>query len=264
MRYLLIALSCGWPLLAGVNPRELVRQSIANGAKAWSESRAYSCTKLDVDQQFDAGGRVKSTDRDVYRIVPIAGDAFEEHVEHDGEPLRGEAQQKQHIELEKRERETPWQRAARLAREQRERSYYQEIPDAFDFKIIGEETLSTGPAWVLEATPRPGFQPRSRYAQVFPKMRGKLWIDKKDVQWVKADAVAMGTIYFGWFIASLAKGSHIVIEQTRLADGTWVPRRIEAKATARTFFTSHRFEEDLTYSDYRKGAYQAPLRAAKI
>jgi len=89
MRYRLIALSCGWPLLAGVNPRELVRQSIANGAKAWSESRAYSCTKLDVDQQFDAGGRVKSTDRDVYRIVPIAGDAFEEHVEHDGEPLRG-------------------------------------------------------------------------------------------------------------------------------------------------------------------------------
>lgn len=262
MRYLLIALSCGSALLAEVNARDIVRQSIVNGAKAWRELRTYSCTKLDIDKEFDATGRLKSTDRDLYRIAPIAGDAFEEHIRHDGQPLRGDARQKQQLELEKRERETPAQRAARMAREDRERSYYNEIPDAFNFKIIGEETLPTGPAWVVQATPRPGFQPRSRYAQVFPKMRGKLWIDKKDLQWVKADAVATKTVRFGWFIASLAKGSHIVIEQRRLPDGTWVPVRLDAKASARTFFSNHHFEEEITYSDYRKGTGQAPLRAA--
>ena len=169
------------------------------------------------------------------------------------------------LELQKRERETPRQRAARLARDERERSFYKEIPDAFDFQIVGEETLPTGPAWVIEATPRPGFQPRSRYAQVFSKMRGKLWIDKKDIQWVKADAMAIGNVHFGWFIASLAKGSHIVLEQTRLADGAWVPLRLEARASARTFFSSHNFEEAITYSNYRKGGAEqarlpAPLR----
>jgi len=253
VRCILIALSCGSALLAAVNPRELVRQSIVNGEKAWKQSRGYSCTKLDVDKQFESAGRVKSTDRDVYKIVSIGGDAFEEHVEHDGEPLRGDERRKQQLELQKRDGETPRQRTARLAQDERERSYYKEIPDAFDFKILGEETLPTGPAWVLEATPRPGFQPHSRYAQVFPKMRGKLWIDKKDTQWVKADAIAMGTIHFGWFIASLAKGSHIVIEQTKLPDGAWVPFRLEAKASARTFLSNHNFEEDITYTNYRKG-----------
>ena len=253
VRCLVIALSCGATLLGQPNPRELVRQSIVNGDKAWKQSRSYSCNKLDVTTQFDAAGKVKSTDRDLYRITPIQGDAFEEHIEHNGQSLTGEAKQKQQLELQRREHETPHQRTARLAREERERSYYKEIPDAFDYKIVGEETLPTGPAWVLEATPRPGFQAHSRYGQVFPKMRGKLWIDKKDIQWVKADAVATSNVHFGWFIASLSKGSHIVLEQTRLPDGAWVPLRLQAKASARTFFSHHHFDEEITYSHYGKG-----------
>jgi hypothetical protein len=144
VRYVLIALCCGGAALpAEVNPRELVRQSIANGEKAWKQSQAYSCTELDVDEQFEAAGRVKSTDRDLYRIMPVGGDSFQEHVEHDGEAVL--------------ERETPRERAARLAKDERERSYYKEITDAFNFKILGEETLPTGPAWVIETTPRRGF-----------------------------------------------------------------------------------------------------------
>jgi hypothetical protein len=95
-------------------------------------------------------------------------------------------------------------------------------------------------------------------------MRGKLWIDKKDVQWVKADAVAMSNVYFGVFIAKLSKGSHIILEQTKLADGTWVPQRIQAKADARTFLVfNHNFEQNITYSNYHKGAVEAPLSASK-
>ena len=253
-----LALSCGSALLAAVNPARVGAGSPSSmERKAWKQSRAYSSTRLDVDKQFQSPGRVRSTDRDLYKIMPIGGDAFEQHVEHDGEPLRGDERRKQQLALRNREAETPRQKTARLAKDERERAYYKVIPDAFDFKSLGVETLPTGPAWVLEATPRPGFQPHSRYAQVFPQDAGqKLWIDQKDVQWVKADAVAMGTIHFGWFIASLAKGSHIVIEQTRLPDGAWVPFRLEARASARTFFSKHNFEEDITYSNYRKSGVE--------
>jgi len=254
VRCFAIALLSGATLLAQVNPRELVRQSIINGEKAWRESRAYSYEKLEVDKEFGSASRVKSSDTDLYNGVPAGGESFEEHVKHDGQPVSPEEMRKQRQELRKLERLTPAQRAARLAKEERERSFYQEIPHAFNFKIIGEENLPTGPAWVLQATPRPGFQPHSRYAHMFPKMQGKLWIDKKDIQWVKADAVAIGNVYFGYFIARLAKGSHIILEQTRLPDGTWAPRNIQAKASARTFlFFNHNFEEEITYSDYRKG-----------
>lgn len=221
MRCFAIALLSGATLLAQVNPRELVRQSIINGEKAWRESRAYSYEKLEVDKEFGSASRVKSSDTDLYNGVPAGGESFEEHVKHDGQPVSPEEMRKQRQELRKLERLTPAQRAARLAKEERERSFYQEIPHAFNFKIIGEENLPTGPAWVLQATPRPGFQPHSRYAHMFPKMQGKLWIDKKDIQWVKADAVAIGNVYFGYFIARLAKGSHIILEQTSCRRGTF-------------------------------------------
>ena len=158
MRCVLIALCCGGAALpAEVNPRELVRQSIVNGEKAWKQSQAYSCTKLDVDEQFEAAGRVKSTDRDLYRIMPVGGDSFQVHIEHNGEPVSGDERRKQQLELQNLERQTPRQRAVRLAKDERQRSYYKEIPDAFDFKILGEETLPTGPAWVIDTTPRRGF-----------------------------------------------------------------------------------------------------------
>lgn len=240
--------------------RELVRQSIANGRRAWEQSRQFSYTKTETDRQFDGQGRVRSVDVNVYEIVPVHGDSFPMLVEHDGKPVPPDQKQRQELALQRRENETPAQAARRLQKEKRDRDFYNEIPDAFNFRITGQENLPTGPAWVLEATPRPGFQPKSRYARMFPNMQGKLWIDQRDVQWVKADALATSNVTFGYFIATLSKGSHIILEQTRLPGGAWVPKRITAKANVRTFiFFHHNFDENIAYSDYRKGS---PVKAA--
>jgi len=253
----LIAILLGAGLLsAQPDARELVRQSIRNGERSWKESLSYFCIKEEIDRQLGPKGAVRSLDDDVYEVRPLGyGSFFELHIKHDNEPLSRAEQAKAKQELARRQAETPAQKQRRMANLIAERSYMKEVPDAFDFKITGEENLPTGPAWVVEATPRPGYHARSRYARMFPNMRGKLWIDKHDVQWVKADAVAMNTVSFGLFIARLSKGSHIVLEQQKLPDGDWVARRIQAKADARMFiFFNHNFEEDIRYTDYRKGS----------
>jgi hypothetical protein len=185
-------------------------------------------------------------------------------VSHDGEPIPAEEARKQQQKLTSL-KEDPALAAKRLEKERHERSFYREIPDAFDFRIVGEDNLPTGPAWVLEATPRPGYQPKSRYAHMFPYMEGKLWIDEDDVQWVKADAIAMNTASFGYFMARLAKGSHIILEQTKLPDGEWVPKQIMAKASSRTFvFFAHNFEETILYGGYQKqGTGSSAARVAR-
>jgi hypothetical protein len=241
-------------LFAPVDPRELVRQSIRNGKASWVESFDYYCVEREVDRQFDSAGLAKSTETDVYNIVPL-GDhtSFAEEVEHDGEPLPSVERKRIERELQHLRSETPAQKHHRFEKDLADRSYMEEIPDAFDFKITGEENLPTGPAWVISATPRPGYEPMSRYGHMFPKMHGTLWIDEKDGQWVKADAVATEPVTFGVFLARLSKGSHITLEQRKLPDGAWVPQRLEARAEARTFlFFNHNFEEDITYSDYHK------------
>ena len=243
-------------LAAQPDAGELVRTSIRNGEKSWRQSFEYECTKHEIDRQLDGRNAIKKTDDDVYDVIPFGyGSSYDLHLRHNDEPLSGDETAKANGELAHLRAETPEQKKSRYQKEVRERSYMKEVADAFDFQIVGTENLPTGTAWVLEAAPRPGYHPRSRYAHMFPLMRGKLWIDQKDKQWVKADAVSTATVSFGFFIARLAKGSHIVIEQMKLSDGEWVPKRVQAKASARTFVVlNHNFEEDVTYTNYRRAA----------
>jgi len=47
-------------------------------------------------------------------------------------------------------------------------------------------------------------------------------------------------------------GSHITMEQTRVGDGIWMPKRIEVRAAAKIFFIkSLIIDKVMTYSDYR-------------
>jgi hypothetical protein len=241
-------------LFAPVDPRQLVWQSIRNGEASWIDSFSYYCVERQVDEQFDSAGLPKSREAGVYDIIPLGGHtSYAEQVERDGEPLPSAERARIQKELQHLRSETPAEKHRRFEKDLADRSYMQEVPDAFDFKITGEENLPTGPAWVISATPRPGYQPKSRYAHMFPMMRGTLWIDEKDVQWVKAEAVATEPVTFGIFLARLSKGSHITLQQRKLPDGAWVPKLLEARAEARTFlFFTHNFEEKITYSDYRK------------
>ena len=244
------------------NPRELVRQSIANGERAWRNSFDYFCVKRDRTQHLDGNNHVASVEDYVFDAIPLGGHtSYEELVRSNGEPVPAAQKLKFEGELRKLRAEPPSQKEERFRKLESDRSYMAEVADAFDFVITGETQFPTGPAWVLRATPHPGYQPKSRYAHMFPNMRGTLWIDEKDVQWVKADAEAVNAISFGFFIARLSKGSHIVVEQMKLPDGAWVPKAIDARASARTFiFFNHNFEEEITYSDYRKATGPAETK----
>ena len=262
---LLVALVAALPLGAQPNARELVRQSIRNGEQSWRESFNYFCTKEDVTRELGSSGNVKSVDNNVYDVIPLGySTSFDLLVKHDNEPILAAQRAREQKDLNRLRGESPGEKRARFDRAESDRSYMLEVPDAFDFRITGTANLPTGPAWVVVATPHPGYQPKSRYARMFHAMQGTLWIDQKDLQWVKADAVAMSTVSFGFFIARLYKGSHIVLEQQKLPDGDWVAKSIQARASARLLlFFSHHFEEDITYSDYRKSSVVAGLGAAR-
>ena len=61
-----------------------------------------------------------------------------------------------------------------------------EVPKAFDFQLMGEEVVNGRSAYILQATPHPGYQAQGKYGKMFAKVEGKLWIDKQDLGWIKA------------------------------------------------------------------------------
>ena len=63
-------------------------------------------------------------------------------------------------------------------------------------------------------------------------IEGKLWIDKQDIQWAKAEAIVKNTISIGWILARM-DGRDINLEFTRVADGLWMPKQIDINGTAK-------------------------------
>jgi hypothetical protein len=155
------------------------------------------------------------------------------------------------VKLGKLRHETPDARAARLHEEQENESFIREVPAGFDFQLIGEEAVNGRPAYVLQATPHPGYHPHGRYGKMFLGVEGKLWIDKQDLGWVKVDGQVIQPVSMGLFLARVQRGSHIMMQQIRVGDGMWMPRRIEVCVRAKVLFVmSYDMDRILTYSDY--------------
>ena len=64
---------------------------------------------------------------------------------------------------------------------------------------------------------------------------------------------ALDTVSWGLFVARLHKGSHFVIEQTRINDEVWLPRQLDFKIDARfALLKNFRVEAEQTFRDYKK------------
>ena len=94
-----------------------------------------------------------------------------------------------------------------------------ELPEAFDFRLAGDERRDGNSMYVIEATSRQGYQPRSRTANMLVHLQGKLWVDKQDQHLAKAEVEVVDTISVGLFLVRLAKGSRAAFRQTRVNDG---------------------------------------------
>jgi len=118
------------------------------------------------------------------------------------------------------------------------------------------------PAWVIEMRPKPEFTPSTPRGAMLRHIEGKLWIDKQDIQWAKAEARVIDPIGIGWILARIEPGTQFAVEQTRIENGFWMPRRITITGAARVMiFHSKTIMEELSYSGYRAdGNVQADKR----
>jgi len=233
--------------------RQIVESSISATQHHWQARLHYSYTEREERLRLDLSGRVKSEDVDVSRTIFVNGIPLEQLVERNGQPPSVEEERKQKEELDKLKRETPEQRAERRRKHEEENtSLVMEVPKAFDFQLVGEETVNGRPAYVIQATPHPGYQGQGKYGKMFSKVEGKLWVDKQDLAWIKVDGQVNRPFSIGLFLVRVLRGSEIKMEQTRVDGGIWMPERVEVRAAAKVFLVkSLVIDRVLTYSEYR-------------
>jgi hypothetical protein len=145
-------------------------------------------------------------------------------------------------------------RGKKQNKEQEEgRQFVKEIADAYNFHFVGEENLEGRKSLVIDADPRPGYEPHMKDAKFLPKFHFRVWLDEAEKQWVKLDIQCIDTVSVGLFLLRLHKGSSIQLEQVRVNDEVWLPRHVTLKLDARlALLKGLNISEDVTFRDYKK------------
>lgn len=223
--------------------------------------REYTYIDREVQHKLDGKGNSKSTEIKTYEILEIYGEQVRRLIAKDDKPLdSGEAaKQDEKIQkiIDKRKNESDEERKKREGKEEKQREedrkFVHEVADAYNFTLVGTEQVDGRDAWVIDGEPRPGFEPHMKESKFLSKFRGRVWIDKSDLQLAKMDVEAIETVSVGLVLARVHKGTRFQLQQTRVNEEVWLPQRVTYKIDARVALVKgFNFDGEDTFRDYKK------------
>jgi hypothetical protein len=223
--------------------------------------RDYTYIERDEVHKLDGKGQVKSTEANTYEVMELYGEPVQRLIEKDDKPLNAKeaAKEEEKVQktIDKRKNESEHDRKKREEKEEKDREegrkFVREVADAYNFKLVGTELVGGREAWMIDGEPRPGFVPHLKESKFLSKFRGRVWIDKSDLQLARMDVECLDTISWGLFLARFHKGSRFMLEQTRVNEEVWLPRQLTAKVDVRLALLKN-FNVDIeqSFRDYKK------------
>lgn len=230
----------------------IIQKSVEANNRDWDADPQYSYTERDLDHD----GHWKT-----YSVTDVLGTPYERLIAINGEPLsaseKTEQQRKYEEMLSQRKSESPEQHSQRVAKFQAERrrdhAMLDELTKAFDFHLQGERKFGRYTVYLLDASPRRGYKPPNRDAEVLTGMDGRLWIDKKTYQWVKVEAHVIHPVAIDGFMAQVERGTRFELEKAPVAGNIWLTTHYAMKASAKVLYlVPHHSQEEDFYTNYHR------------
>lgn len=246
------------------NARDIVARSLKADQETLAIAAQYTYRQQAVVKELDSKGRATKTTTETHDVLFLGGKRYEHLIEKDGKPLPPREAHKEQDKFDKAtveaSRLSPEERQRRFAEftrhRARQRDSLQGIPDAYDFTLLNRPVVDGRPCYLIQAEPRPEYRGKNNI--LLRRMRGKLWIDQSDYEWVRVEAEVLEDINFGLFLARLSKGAEFRLERIRVNNEVWLPKKLTVKLSARALVKSFHFEQITSYSNYQK--YSADAR----
>ena len=238
-----------------------MRRALADDAAAVAAARNYTYLEQLEVRTLEGDGKFKVRNKEGHDVTLLEGSPYRRLISKDGKPLSAKDQTKEEERLRKsiedRSHETEAQRQQRIAewhrKEEKQHEPLREIPEAFNLRLAPGESIDGHDVYVIDATPKPGYKPKTKNSSFLPKVKIRFWIAKQDYQCVKVEFETLDTIAWGGIVARVGKGARLRIEQTRVNNEVWLPKRILLTGSARILLVKgFKGEIDLTYGDYKK------------
>jgi hypothetical protein len=255
----LLVLACAVGCAGAVAPQpdasEIISRSVRTIEADWKRAPEYSFVERDVESKHHSTLTVKT-----YEVLMIDGSQYSKLIAINDHPLspseQAEEENKLRAEVLRRGHESERERRRRIARYLKEReqnhAMLKEMVDAFDFRLVGERQLEGYDCWVFDAQPKPDYQPKTRETRVLLGMKGKLWIEKNQYQWVRVEAEVMRPISLYGIFARVGPGTKFFLEQAPIAGNLWLPTHfsVSVKASALGFINEDSTDDE-TYRQYK-------------
>jgi hypothetical protein len=253
---LLLAAAAGMLASAATpSPDEIIRKSVAATKTDWAEASKYTYLERDVESKRHDPRAIRTV-----RVLMIDGSPYNLVTALNDQPLSQEEkaaeQRKLQKEIGKRQNESARERSRRIEKYRREsernHEMLQEMIAAFQFHLNGEAEVDGHACWVLDAEPKPGYEPENHEGRVLKGMKGRLWIDKASNQWVKVHAEVVKPVSFYGFLAKVGPGTEFELKQAPVSGDIWMPQAfsVTVRASALGFLSENSTEND-TYRDYQ-------------
>jgi hypothetical protein len=234
---------------------------VAKNQRAIEElQKQYTCHAVVEEEKFDSKGQVTSHEVREYDVFNCGGEEVRHLVKNDSKPLTAEQQQKEDERFNKEFSEYQ-KKQADLANDpkkqekenERDQAQISDFLRAESFTNPRRERFRGQDVIVFDFGPNLDYKPRKLVESIVQKLVGVVWIDEqaRDVARLEArfsDKVKIG----GGLVASLDKGTNLVLEQTKINGEVWLPSYAEVHAAARVAFIRVRQNEIDRYSDYKK------------
>lgn len=233
---------------------EILRRSVAVNHADWNAAPDFAFVERDVESKRGTAKPVK-----VYLVMMLEGSPYRRLIAVQDRPLTREqdAQELRKLKKEARFRahESSSARQSRISEYQHERKQDQammsEMADAFTYTLAGEGQLGGRGVYILDASPKPGYQPKTRETRVLTGMRGRLWIDKQSFHWAKVEAEVFQPVSFGFFIAKVGPGTRFELEGAPVNASTWLPVHFSMTVKASILGFHDNSTDDETYRGYK-------------
>ena len=242
----------------------LWREVIANQDEIDNRVAEYAFKQTETDREINDKGELKKETIKVYEVYPLPNrEPVQKLISENGVLLSAERATKEdkrvQEEFEKAEREKGKdekkvaQRRAEREKKKAEGAEISPFLKVCDFVSPRREVLEGRETIVFDFRPRAGFKPKTREESLIAKLVGVVWIDPVDKQIIKLEArLAEGFKMAGGLLVSLKPGAALVIEQTRMAQGVWLPKFAQINLSVKVLlFSGGDYNKTIEWSEYR-------------
>ena len=250
----------------------LLREVSRNQDELEKRFTEYSFVQKETNREISSKGEMKKETTKVFEVFPIANRAaVMKLISENGVPLAGERATKEQKRVEEeflkaeRDKDKDAQRVQkdRAERDRKKAARVKEGEDddveisqflkVHEFVSPRRERFRDRDAVVFDFRVRPGFKSSNRQENLISKLVGVVWIDPADRQVMRLEArLAEGFKMAGGLLVNLRPGAAFMMEQTRVAEGLWLPRMAQINLSVKVLlFGGGDYNQAFEWSDYK-------------